>query len=453
MGLTARTLLSGLSSLAAAGVVIAASNDDLVTANTGPKAFAQPFAFIEGEALAKFRSGADLFGLPWFAQSEAQGRFGGLGPLSNRFSCAGCHIGNGRGETSANEADVMRSTLVRLSVPGTGEGGAPLPEPTYGDQLQPTGIYGVLGEGEASIRWHELEHGLGDGARVSLRRPELVLSRLHYGPVASGTMTSIRMAPAVFGMGLLAAVPDEELMALADPDDADHDGIRGRLNHVWNVQLGRVDIGRFGLKANQPTLRQQVAAALIGDMGITSRLFMQQNCTQAEEACARAPSGRAPEIDDDDLATLVAYVAGIAPPARRGAGTASQRGEDLFRHIGCASCHRPNLTTGADGSVPQASRRMIHPYTDLLLHDMGEVLSDGRPDYEASGRDWRTAPLWGIGLARALLEQPTYLHDGRARTLMEAILWHGGEAARARNAYAALNDADRNAILAFLNSL
>jgi CxxC motif-containing protein (DUF1111 family) len=431
----------------------AASTDELTTANTAPAAFVQPFAFLDGDALAKFRVGTDLFRLPWLAQSEAQGRFGGLGPLSNRFSCAGCHIGNGRGETSRSEADVMRSTLVRLSVPGTDARGAPTPEPTYGEQLQPTGISGVLGEGEASIRWHETAYTLADGTKISLRRPELVFSRLHYGPMSLRAMTSIRMSPGIFGLGLLAAIPDEELMALADPDDANRDGVRGRLNHVWNPETQRMDIGRFGLKANQPNLRQQVAAALIGDMGITSPYFRAQNCSPAEDACARAPSAREPEINHYDFANLAFYVEALAPPVRRTGDNLSKRGEELFGTIGCTSCHVPSVNTGADTAFPQVSNRTIHPYTDLLLHDMGEGLADGRPDFEASGRDWRTAPLWGIGLAGAVLDQSTYLHDGRARNLTEAILWHGGEAARARDAYAALNQMDRNAVAAFLKSL
>jgi CxxC motif-containing protein (DUF1111 family) len=266
-------------------------------------------------------------------------------------------------------------------------------------------------------------------------------------------MTSVRMTPGVFGLGLLAAVPDQELMALADPDDRNHDGVRGRLNHVWNWEAGRPTDGRFGLKANQPTLRQQVAAALIGDMGITSRIFTQQNCTQAEEDCRRAPSSPYPEIQDDDLTTLVDYVAEISPPARRNANASAPRGEALFEHIGCNACHLPALTTGSFPNLPRISNREIHPYTDMLLHDMGEGLADGRPDFEASGRDWRTAPLWGIGLAPIVLEHATYLHDGRARSLNEAILWHGGEAMHARDAFASLAPGDRDAVIAFLNSL
>jgi CxxC motif-containing protein (DUF1111 family) len=212
-------------------------------------------------------------------------------------------------------------------------------------------------------------------------------------------------------------------------------------------------VGRFGLKANQPNLAQQTAGALIGDMGITSILFPKQNCTPAEKECGNAPDSGSLEISTPDFATLVAYVEAIAPPARRALSREGRTGESLFEKIGCAACHVPSLTTGDNAQFPQAAHKTIHPYTDLLLHDMGEDLADGRPDFEASGRDWRTAPLWGIGLVGVVAERPSYLHDGRARSLTEAILWHGGEAERARNAFSALSAADREAVIEFLNSL
>ncbi len=451
-----RTALSlGIVCLAASGLAIAASDTDVAVENSGRAAFQQPMPFLDSAAVERFRAGAAIFRQPWLvAPSDDDSRFDGLGPLSNRLSCVGCHIGNGRGEPSAGETDVMRSMLVRLSVRGRTAEGAPLPEPAYGDQLQPDGVTGVPGEGSASIRWHESAQTLTDGAHISLRRPELVLRELHYGPLAPDTMTSLRMAPAIFGLGLLEAVPEAELIALADPNDENHDGVRGRLNRVWDAAAGRMAIGRFGLKANQPNLRQQVAAALIGDMGITSHLFREQNCTAAERACAQAPTGGDPEISDADFATLAGYIEAVAPPApRQSDDRAVKDGEALFRTIGCAACHVPSLTTGENPQFPGAAYKVIHPYTDLLLHDMGEGLADGRPDFEASGRDWRTAPLWGIGLAGAVAAHPAYLHDGRARGLDEAILWHGGEAQRSRESFAALSAANRQAVIAFLNHL
>lgn len=449
------TVLSlGLICLGAAAFARAASSDDLGTTNTGRAAFAQPFSFITGKALDKFREGAGIFRQPWLVgPSDEQPRFDGLGPLSQRLSCIACHVGNGRGEPSANENDVMRTTLVRLSVPGRAADGGPVPEPTYGDQFQTVGVSGVPNEGDITTRWHEQEQRLGDGARIALRRSELVIKNAHYGPLAQGTMTSVRMSPVVYGMGLLAAVPDDELVSLADPDDKNGDGVRGRVNRVWDVEAKRAAIGRFGLKANQPSLRQQVAGALHGDLGITSRVFPEQNCSAAQTACRNAAIGAQPEISDADLDTLVAYMQAVAPPLPRATNKDVQPGETLFERIGCAACHAPKLTTGAVADLPQLSNREIRPYTDLLLHDMGPGLADGRPDFEASGNDWRTAPLWGIGLSGTVNEHATYLHDGRARNLTEAILWHGGEAERARESFAALTGGDREAIIAFLNSL
>lgn len=438
----------------AAGVAYGASGDDLTTISSDNAAFTQPFPFLRDQALAKFRDGEAIFRQRWqVGSSEDESRFVGLGPLWNHISCAGCHAGNGRGEPSASETDPMRSSLVRLSVPGRTPQGAPLPEPTYGDQLEPIGAPGVTGEGEAAVRWQETVRMLGDGVAVSLRRPELVLHDLHYGPLAPGTMTSVRMAPANFGLGLLASVPDAELIALAERENSNRDGIRGRLNHVWDAAAKHMAVGRFGLKANQPNLAQQTAGALNGDMGITSILFPKQNCTPAEKACADAPDSGTPEISNRDFATLVAYVEAIAPPARRALSLEGRTGQSLFDRIGCASCHAPSLTTGDNAQFPQAARKVIHPYTDLLLHDMGEDLADGRPDFEASGRDWRTAPLWGVGLAGTTTSRPFYLHDGRARSLTEAILWHGGEAQKAREAFSTLSATEREAVIEFLNSL
>jgi len=357
------------------------------------------------------------------------------------------------GEPSRNENDVMKSTLVRLSVPGVIAHSWSAPEPTYGDQIQPFGIAGVPGEIEPSIRWHEEPQTLPDGTEVSLRRPELVLKNFHYGPLAHGTLSSVRMSPGVFGLGLLAAVPDAELIALTDPNDRNEDGIRGRVNFVWDAEAGGTAIGRFGLKANQPNLRAQVAGALIGDIGITSTLHVTQNCTAVERACRAVRNPFAPEISDADLEILVDYMVTLAPPARRPGNDIARRGEALFEEWQCAACHRPSLSTGPLPGFPEIGGHTIHPYTDLLLHDMGDGLADGRPDWEASGRDWRTAPLWGIGLVPTVADRPVYLHDGRARDLTEAILWHGGEADSARSAFAAAKPSDREALLAFLNSL
>lgn len=418
----------------------------LTSGVAGHGAFLQPLSSLDKDMRAAFRRGESIFAQAWLvAPAPETPRFDGLGPLFNRRSCIACHAANGRGEPPEAETDIMRSMLVRLSVAGEGPHGAPRPEPVYGDQLQTDAVPGIPAEGEASVRWVESRIALGDGTPVMLRRPEVAIRKLGYGPLAPGTMTSPRVAPPVFGLGLLAAVPAAAIEKLADPTDKDGDGIRGRVNHVWEAESGRRTIGRFGAKANQPDVAQQIAAALIGDMGITSARFPSENCTPSEKACAAAPSGGGPEISTQDFTDLVAFVEGLAPPARRGGAAA---GEKVFRDLGCAACHRPVLPVENPPGVKGTYE--IQPYTDLLIHDMGEGLADHRPDFEASGTDWRTTPLWGIGLSAAVTDNPRYLHDGRARDLTEAILWHGGEAAKARDGFIAQTRTGRDALLAFL---
>jgi CxxC motif-containing protein (DUF1111 family) len=268
---------------------------------------------------------------------------------------------------------------------------------------------------------------------------------------------SPRVAPAVFGLGLLAAVPAEALEALADPDDVDGDGISGRVNHVWDAQAQAPAIGRFGWKANQPNLLQQTAGAFLGDMGITSSLFPAGECAAAQEQCLVQPSGGedgAPELSDSLLASVVHYMHTLAVPARRRVDDLEVlEGKRLFMDSGCAECHVPKLETGALEGFAELSGQVIRPYTDLLLHDMGDDLGDGRPDFEATGNEWRTPPLWGIGLVHTVNRHDYLLHDGRARGVLEAVLWHGGEAEAARDAVLALSETDRRRLVAFLESL
>ncbi len=339
-------------------------------------------------------------------------------------------------------------------MPGLAANGGIVPDPVYGDQLQPQAILGVPPEGRATIRYFEEPITHADGSSETLRRPEYGIVDLAYGSLSDSIQVSPRVAPFLIGLGLLAAVDDASLLALADPADLDNDGISGRPNRVWDVQEQKTVIGRFGWKANQPTLAQQNAGAFLGDIGITSELFQEQNCTPIQAACQAAPNGGTPEIDAGKLAFITFYTHTLAVPARRNVDApVVQKGEALFAGSGCSHCHLPELTTGELAGFPELSRQLIHPYTDLLLHDMGVGLADGRPDFEADGQEWRTPPLWGIGLVHTVNGHSMFLHDGRARNLAEAILWHGGEAAPSRDAYRQLSSSDRDALLRFLESL
>lgn len=401
---------------------------------------------LPGIDRAAFERGRQLFRQAWVvAPAHDDSDFVGLGPVYNDISCVGCHVRNGRGSVPAGPGEPPHGLLLRLSAPGASPQGGPLPLAAYGDQLEDHAIPGVPPEGSVTLRYEAESVLLADGTRVPLRRPVAVTADLRFGPFPTGTLTSLRGAQPVLGGGLLEAVPETDILAEARRQAATKGPIHGMPNRVWDAAAGKPALGRFGWKANQPSLMQQSAAAALGDMGLTSPLFPAKNCAAPQTACAKADAGPSPDISAARLADLTAYLAGLAPPERRDTGDpAVQRGEALFSGLGCAGCHRPTWMSGG---------QPIHPYSDLLLHDMGTGLADGRPDFAASGRQWRTAPLWGLGLAKEASPNSGLLHDGRARDALEAILWHGGEAESARRAVTRL-PADRRAdLLAFLNSL
>lgn len=328
-----------------------------------------------------------------------------------------------------------------------------MPHPDYGIQLNDRAIPGVPAEGAVRIRYEEIKGTYPDGQPYSLRKPKVTLHHPAFGSFGEDMMISPRVAPVVFGLGLLEAVPEETIRDMADPDDKDGDGISGRVNMVWNSETDTMELGRFGWKANVSTLRQQIAGAAQGDIGITTNIVPDENCTLAQKACRAAPSGGKPEMSDRQFEKLVFYNQTLAVPQRRDLHhPLVKKGAVLFSESGCSSCHTPQLKTG-EHPVPQLANQSIQPFTDMLLHDMGEGLADHRPDFDASGREWRTPPLWGIGLVETVNRHHTFLHDGRARNLEEAILWHGGEGEASRQAFMRLTKEDRKAILTFLESL
>jgi CxxC motif-containing protein (DUF1111 family) len=401
----------------------------------------------------RFEVGDSFFTLNWVtAPSSVEGR-DGLGALFNAQSCSSCHVLDGRARPPSDDADSERGLLLRLSVAGTDAHGGPKPDAVYGGQLQDRAILGVVPEGAISIGWVEVEGEYDDGTGYTLRAPVYAIADAAYGELPEGLLISPRIAPAVIGMGLLEAIPEERLLELADPEDADGDGISGRVNLVWDVRAGEVAIGRFGWKAGQPSVEQQAAGAFLGDIGITSSLFPEEECTSAQVACLEATTGGTPEIGDERLADVTLYASTLAVPAMRNLeDDAVRRGAELMVQSGCTACHVARHETGEHPIVALSGQEIL-PFTDLLLHDMGEGLADGRPEFEASGSEWRTPPLWGIGLVETVNGHTNFLHDGRARSLEEAILWHGGEGAAARDAFKALTAEEREALIRFLESL
>jgi CxxC motif-containing protein (DUF1111 family) len=359
---------------------------------------------------------------------------------------------------------------VRLSIDGKDKFGSPRPHPAYGDQLQNRGVEGrVPPEGRVLVTYTPHEIRFGDGDVVTLREPHIQFADLQFGDIGEDTMTSLRVAPQLVGLGLLEAVPEKTILAIAQAQAAH--GVSGRPNYVWDVENERQAMGRFGWKANQPSVRQQVAAAFIGDIGATTYLFQLENCPSVQKQCLDMPSAALcggqggcrgntfrPEVNPSRLTNISLYLRALAVPARRNPNDpAVKRGEQLFAEAQCSSCHVPELKTETGDKLPhdiKAARGVtIHPYTDLLLHDMGPALADGRPDFEANGSEWRTPPLWGIGLLVTVNGHSELLHDGRARNVTEAILWHGGEARAAQEHFRNLPAPDRAALVQFVKSL
>jgi len=374
----------------------------------------------------------------------------GLGPIFNNVSCASCHIADGRGKPPLSSSEPLSAMLIRVSIPGAASNGGPLAVPGFGVQLQQRSINGVAKEADVIINYSEQTFSFPDGETYSLRTPTYQLAN-SYIPLPAGVMLSPRMAPPVFGLGLLEAVDESEVLKYADENDVNGDGISGKPNYVWNALKGERTLGRFGWKANNPTVLQQTAGAYNEDMGITSYVFPEESSKGQSQFDNRNDD---PEIPDSVLRAVSFYVQTLAVPVRRSADDVIVlQGKKLFNDAKCSSCHRPAMQTGVRVDFPEVSNQRIFPYTDLLLHDMGDGLADHRPDFDANGNEWRTAPLWGIGLTQKVNGHNFYLHDGRARSLQEAILWHGGEAESAKNTFKNMSKNDRQALIKFLQSL
>ena len=431
--------------------------------------FSHPSANMPFERQLDFRVGDGIFRKVWVSSPASTKSSDGLGPLFNARSCQRCHLKDGRGRPPA-AGERAESMILRLSVPPRSDAGraalkayrsATLPDPVYGGQLQNFSVQGLRAEGEMTIAYKEIPVVLADGETVILRAPTYGVSGPAYGPLGPETMLSPRVAPPVIGMGLLEAVPAEDILAAEDPDDRDGDGISGRANWVWSDEHNRVMLGRFGWKAGQPTVAQQAAAAFRGDVGIGTPLYPAPwgDCTAAQPDCRGAPHGDRPgprgvEADTAMMDLLVSYTRNLAVPARRDIGDPQVLlGKRLFYEANCIGCHRPKFVTRRNSIGKEQSFQLIWPYTDLLLHDMGEGLADNRPEGRASGREWRTPPLWGIGLTKTVSGHTLFLHDGRARNLLEAILWHGGEAEAAKQRVVKMTREERRALIAFLESL
>ena len=429
--------------------------------NQSRNAFSLPSANMAVSRRLDFSVGNSFFRNPWVMAPASTDARDGLGPLFNTSGCQNCHIKDGRGHAPFGPDDNAVSMLIRLSIPAITAAhkeqlktDGSVPDPVYGGQLQDFALPGVTPEGKIRVTYSYQTVTFADGDTAELRKPSFTIEDKGYGEFHPDIMLSPRVAPPMIGLGLLEAIPERTLQAYADPDDSNSDGISGRLNQVWNADKQTTTIGRFGWKAGQPDLRQQNAAAFNGDLGITSSLFRKDHCTESQQDCLNSINGGDPELSEEILNFVTFYTRNLAVPARRDVDAPDVlRGKQLFNDVQCAACHIPQTTTAQITGQPEQSGQIIWPYTDLLLHDMGEELADNRPEFLATGLEWRTPPLWGIGLTKTVNGHTEFLHDGRARNLTEAILWHGGEAEPSREHFVAMPRHDRRALLAFLESL
>jgi CxxC motif-containing protein (DUF1111 family) len=420
----------------------------------GVSAFLPAANNITRENARMFATGNGFFNQAWTTAPSSNESRDGLGPLFNARACASCHFKDGRGRPPIEPGEEFVGILLRLSVPSDESSSAPVPEPNYGGQLQPFGINGVAGEGDPRVEYRSIAGQYADGEPYELLEPAYIIEELAHGPLAADVQVSPRVAPAMIGLGLLEAIAEERLLELEDPDDADGDGISGRVNRVWDVEARASAIGRFGWKAEQPSVRQQSAGAFLGDIGVTSSLFPDPECSAAQVDCQTATSGGEPELTDRLLDRVERYSQLLAVPGRIDyADAAVVRGRTLFGELGCSGCHVPRHRTSADADLEEVRDQLIWPYTDLLLHDLGEALSDARPSFEAAGDEWRTPPLWGLGRYPTVNGHDRLLHDGRARGVAEAILWHGGEAAASQLAFTRLSTSERYDLVEFVESL
>lgn len=439
--------------------------------------FDLPLTNLPRSERPNFHAGKALAHQLWITAPTITSARDGLGPLFNARTCLSCHVKGGKGLIPRDNKTPLSSALVRLSIPGQHPQKGVQIEPIYGDQFQNQSIslahllrntrtvkelgkeqsYDVKPEVSLYLHWSSHTFTYPDQRKIELHSPTLDIRQLNYGALHKDTQFSLRSAPAIHGMGLLEAIDQQDINALQDPEDNNNDGISGRVNMVWDPVTKTTQPGRFSLKANQPNLYTTVAAAFANDMGITNPLFPNQPCTKSQVTCLQKTNGNdadGVELPQHLLDLTVNFSRNLAVPKRsKTSDLNTQKGRTLFYQTGCSSCHNPRFVTKKEASLPHLSNQTIWPYTDLLLHDMGEGLADGRPDFTATGSEWRTAPLWGAGLHEAVNGTSQFLHDGRARSIEEAILWHGGEAEKAKQAFVFMDNTERLELLQFVKSL
>ena len=414
------------------------------------ESFAAPIPALSLKKMRQFTGGRHLFRRSWTPAPSSVKSLDGLGPVFNRVSCSGCHVKDGRGRPP-EKGSKFRSMVIKL---GIYKNNKILPDPNYGYQLNDKAILGVPYEGKATITYSKKAVLYKDKSSLELSVPHYSFHSLSFGPLNTNTKYSGRVAPAVFGLGLIEAIKNEDIMKNEDILDVNNDGISGKANFITDVPSNKKVLGRFGWKATRGTLLHHIAGAASEDMGLTSSIFPKQNCMPIQKECSLQINGGEPEISEKQINMLQLYMQTLAVPRQRDAQDKEViQGSKLFTKIGCENCHVSTYRTGQHKDHKELSNRVIKPYSDFLLHNMGPELDDGLQEGKVESREWKTTPLWGIGLVKIVNKHTRFLHDGRARSIEEAILWHGGEGLSSKEKFLSLSAKERRKVLKFLSSL
>lgn len=429
-----------------------AKHQHLFSSTNSKNPFAQRVGKLGDEEVDQFMLGRSFFVIPWVEAPSATTARDGLGPIFNANTCNSCHVQQNSATPFNADGSLHRSMVFKLSKAALHDRKKAaqmlVPDSSYGAQVGINGTQNVPFEAKTSIKKHYKQIALADKTQVRLTYYEPVLVSLNYGPLDKKTHISIRQAPAIIGAGLIERIPAESILALEKAQQQRNDGITGKANWVVNPLTKQKNIGRFGHKASQDSIIMQAADAAAHDMGLTNVFFPDELCTDKQKACKQAPRGRPSpqgnlDLPASRLAAMSFYLAKQKTPKPTKLTHEQEKGRKHFTQLGCATCHQPSfkLEEGLD----------IHPYSDFLLHDLGEGLADKRPEFMATGKQWKTAPLWGLG--HRVRTQRFFLHDARAATLKEAILWHGGEAKAAQQGFKQLNKQQRTQLIQFLEAL
>lgn len=402
----------------------------------------------DDDLIDKFYLGKSFFRIPWVEAPSATTARDGLGPFFNANTCTSCHIKNAKGIALGENDYIGRGLIVKISVPQTSkktkieETEGFIPDSNYGGQIQINSVHGVPIEAIMKIKDTHKTFVYPDGKKVVLSKPNVIFEKLNYGKLPKNINISLRYSPALIGMGAIDKIKDEDILKYEDEFDTNQNGISGKANWVYSKKDLSIKLGKFNHKASMPSLIEQIALAANEDMGLTNAFYETKSCTKNQKECLNAPRGRDIDLPFERLDAIRTYLSYLQIPNIK---VKQKQGEELFHQIGCISCHRPSYVV---------DEKRITPYSDFLLHDLGKEMGDGRSEFSASGDEWRTMPLWGISINKQILKDKVrFLHDGRARNVEEAILWHGGEAQEIKNKFVHLEKEKREKIIQFLEEL